>query len=169
MKKLNKFGVLLIAGLFAITGVSLFATTNNVPKISGVVVADTANTASTIVSRDTDNSINVGKANCSFIASSGGRSIGVHAYTTAGTLDSTTSVAYCDATAASFALNLPSATLSTGLEYHVVKTTAANTVTLTAVGGDNIISSGSVATTTAMTTRGTYLILTCDGFAWYQK
>lgn len=85
--------------------------------------------------------------------------------TAAFTADATTTYYPCDATSATFAATLPSAaSAGSGRTYFFKKTTAANTVTVTADGSDTIDG----AATQDLTTVNSSYMLVSDGVSkWY--
>lgn len=141
-----------------------------IPVATASDVADTANTAGSIVLRDTDQSINVGQANVTNINDSGGEALGVKSISTNTTLDGNSTLVVCDATSAAFAVTLPAASAKAGQTYHIVKKdSAAHNVTITGNSGDNIVSDGAVANTYALTGQGKHAVLWSDGAQWYLK
>jgi hypothetical protein len=94
----------------------------------------------------------------------GAINFGVQALAAAGNLDSNSTIIVCDASAASFALQLPPAAQDAGRTVFIVLTTtaSAHTLTLTPFAGDTVGGGASLSLTAA----GKFAILSSKGNDW---
>lgn len=132
-----------------------------IPTYSSVKIADTASTPSTLVSRDTDQSINVGAVNCTSISASQNLALSLATKTADYTLAAETVILVSGVTT----LTLPPAAGCTGRVYIIKKTDATNTLTIDPNGSETIDGS---ATSITSTTQWETWRLYSNGTAWFK-
>lgn len=137
-----------------------------IPVYSSVSIADTANTGSAHVVRDTDGSINVGQANTTAINNAGAVYSGDIVTVTAAsyTVLSTDHTILCDCTSNAITINLPAVASSEGRTLEIKKIDSSGNAATIDGSGSETIDGG---TTKALSTQYASRIIKCNGSAWY--
>ena len=142
---------------------------SQLPLYSSTVQMTSAANANAVAQRDSSGNINFAQVVATILSASQGVKIAYATKTTTYSITGTDAVLFiCDATSAAFTITLP-AVAGVGNQVFIIlkKDSSGNAVTVSTAGAEDIIVTGTAATTYSLSARGTCLVVISDTVNWY--